>query len=428
MAGEEPFCLDMATATVSWNRVLNYRRTGEPLPSGWAADATGLDTADAGAAAMLQPLGGYKGFGLGMAVEILCSLLADGPAGSEILPMFTAPLTAKRHLSHFFLAVRVDAFVAAERFAERLADLARRLRAAPAAAGNAAGVLVPGTPRSGASPSARWPASPSTNPSSESSSTSTRASAKPSCREPMTVLVDVVNFNADGSCLAAERWLASLEGGEGSAVCRWLGRYVAAGKPVTLGFVGGTVADLVRYNPQAIALVNAHPELFELVLRPFSHDVGLLRTAAGFRLNFECGREIVQREFRAVLPWYLPPEFMLNNEQVTALAEWGVVGTFVNADRFKDEVQRRLPPRPYLVSGVLGGRLPCVPFAGRLADAYLDSLHRWSGAPWNEALGQLETDVVYSWRDGESFLLLPDGEAREACGSKRRRRGSNGRC
>jgi hypothetical protein len=231
----------------------------------------------------------------------------------------------------------------------------------------------------------------------------------------MTVLVDVVNFNADGSCLAAERWLGALEGGEGSAMCRWLGRYVAAGKAVTLGFVGGTVADLVRYNPEAIALVNAHPELFEVVLRPFSHDVGLLRTAAGFRLNFERGREIVQREFRAVLPWYLPPEFMLNNEQVTALAEWGVAGTFVNADRFKDEVQRRLPPRPYLVSGVLGGRLPCVPFAGRLADAYLDSLHRWSGAPWNEALGQLETDVVYSWRDGESFLLLPDGEAREAC-------------
>ena len=95
---------------------------------------------------MLQPLGDHKGFGLGMAVEILCSLLAHGPAGSEILPMFTAPLTAKRHLSHFFLAVRVDAFVAAERFAERLADLARRLRAAPAAAGNAAGVLVPGDP------------------------------------------------------------------------------------------------------------------------------------------------------------------------------------------------------------------------------------------------------------------------------------------
>ena len=92
MAGEEPFCLDMATATVSWNKVLNHRRSGEPLPSGWAADAAGHDTSDAGAAAMLQPLGGYKGFGLGMAVEILCSLLADGPAADEILPMFTAPL------------------------------------------------------------------------------------------------------------------------------------------------------------------------------------------------------------------------------------------------------------------------------------------------------------------------------------------------
>ena len=230
----------------------------------------------------------------------------------------------------------------------------------------------------------------------------------------MTALVDVVNFNADGSCLAAERWLAALAGGGDSAICRWLGRYVAAGKPVTLGFVGGTVADMARYNPQAIALVNALPELFEVLLRPFSHDVALLRTAAGFRLNFERGREILGREFRAVAPWFLPPEFMLNNEQVTALAEWGVAGTFVNADRFKSEVQRRLPSRPYLVSGVLDGRLPCIPFAGRLADAYLDALHRWSAAPWNAALAELEGDVVYSWRDGESFLLLPEGEEREA--------------
>lgn len=146
MAGEEPFCLDMATSTVSWNRVLNHRRAGEPLAAGWAADAAGRDTADAGAAAMLQPLGGYKGFGLGMAVEILCALLADGPAGPELLPMFTAPLTERRHLSHFFVALRIDAFAAAERFARRLAEIAAAVRSAPAEAGNEAGVMVPGDP------------------------------------------------------------------------------------------------------------------------------------------------------------------------------------------------------------------------------------------------------------------------------------------
>lgn len=227
-------------------------------------------------------------------------------------------------------------------------------------------------------------------------------------------VVDVVNFNADGSCLASERWLAALAGGERSLVCRWLDHYVAAGKPVTLGFVGGTVADMALYNPEAIARINAHPEVFEVLLRPFAHDVALLRTPAGFRLNFELGREILQREFRAVAPWFLPPEFMLNNGQVTALASWGVGGTFVNPDRFKPEVQRRLPAEPYLVSGVLGGRLPCIPFAGALAQAYLDALHRWSGRPWNEALEAFGDGTVFSWRDGESFLLLPDGERREA--------------
>jgi LDH2 family malate/lactate/ureidoglycolate dehydrogenase len=146
MAGEEPFCLDMATSTVSWNRVLNHRRTDRPLAPGWAADSAGRDTVDPAAAAMLQPLGGYKGFGLGMMVEILCSLLADGPAARELLPMYSAPLEVRRHISHFFLVVRVDAFVDPGRFAERLAGLARQIRAAPAEAGNETRVMVPGDP------------------------------------------------------------------------------------------------------------------------------------------------------------------------------------------------------------------------------------------------------------------------------------------
>lgn len=146
MAGEEPFCLDMATSTVSWNRVLDHRRSRRPLTAGWAADGRGRPTTDAAAAAMLQPLGGYKGFGLGMMVEIFCSLLADGPAAREVLPMFTAPLDVRRHLSHFFVALRIEAFVAADRFARRLAALAAEIRAAAAEESNERGVMVPGDP------------------------------------------------------------------------------------------------------------------------------------------------------------------------------------------------------------------------------------------------------------------------------------------
>ena len=46
----------------------------------------------------------------------------------------------------------------------------------------------------------------------------------------MSVLVDVVNFNADASCLDSARWLQALTGGAESEFCRWLNLYVRLGK------------------------------------------------------------------------------------------------------------------------------------------------------------------------------------------------------
>jgi hypothetical protein len=230
----------------------------------------------------------------------------------------------------------------------------------------------------------------------------------------MTHLVDLVNVNADASCLAAAEWLDALAHGEQSRMCRWLQGYVTGHKRVTLGFIGGAVADMVKLNPEAIALVNAHPEVFEVVVRPFAHDVSLLRTGAGFRLNLELGREIIGREFKQVVPYYLPPEFMLTNEQVKLLADAGIAGVFVNPARFSDEIQRRLPAAPYEVAGILGTRLNCIPVQGQLTARYLDALHRFSATGWNDALLALDRGpTCFSWRDGESVFLLPDGLERE---------------
>jgi ureidoglycolate dehydrogenase (NAD+) len=143
MVGEDPLCVDLATSTVSWNKVKNHRRTGEPLEPGWAFDQDGEPTIDANHARMLASIGGYKGFALGMLVEVLCGLLADGPAATEILPMFGAPLSERRLISHFFMALRIDAFVSVERFATRLTGLATAVRALGAQPGQ---VMVPGDP------------------------------------------------------------------------------------------------------------------------------------------------------------------------------------------------------------------------------------------------------------------------------------------
>jgi ureidoglycolate dehydrogenase (NAD+) len=140
---EGPLCLDMATSLVSWNKVRNARVSGASLGDDWAFDRAGQPTTDAHAAASLNPAGGYKGYGLGMMVEVLCGLLADGPAAKELLPMFTSPIEARRRISHFFLALDVERFVPGERFRARLQALVDAIRAM---APMQASVMVPGDP------------------------------------------------------------------------------------------------------------------------------------------------------------------------------------------------------------------------------------------------------------------------------------------
>src|SRR6266516_272399 len=138
----------------------------------------------------------------------------------------------------------------------------------------------------------------------------------------MKRMVDVVNFNADASCLSSSSWLAMLQNGDGSLMVQWLRLYVKYGKKVTLGFPGSTVADIVIHNPEAINLINSHPDIFEIVLRPFAHDIALLRLGKGFAVNFESGCRVIMNEFCQVTPWFLPPEFMLTNGTGLLLTHW----------------------------------------------------------------------------------------------------------
>lgn len=143
MKDEGPLCLDMATSLVSWNKVRNSRVSGSALGADWAFDQAGQPTTDPHAAASLNPAGGYKGYGLGMMVEVLCGLLADGPVAKELLGMFSAPIEARRHLSHFFLALDIGRFVPVDRFRARLQGLVDSIRGLQAVQ---ASVMVPGDP------------------------------------------------------------------------------------------------------------------------------------------------------------------------------------------------------------------------------------------------------------------------------------------
>ncbi len=89
---ERPFVLDMATSTVALGKVEVANRLGKPIPLGWVIDENSTPMDDAhqafekirkrGGAGLLplggagETLGGHKGYGLAMAIEILVATLA----------------------------------------------------------------------------------------------------------------------------------------------------------------------------------------------------------------------------------------------------------------------------------------------------------------------------------------------------------------
>jgi len=128
---EEPFCLDMATSLVNWNKILQYRERKAAIPHGWGYDSEGNETNDPGKVTFLSPIGDYKGFGLSMVVEILCSLLANMPYGRDLTKMFSDSLEKKRFLGHFFIAINIGSFVDVPVFKRRLKELMDRVRSEP---------------------------------------------------------------------------------------------------------------------------------------------------------------------------------------------------------------------------------------------------------------------------------------------------------
>ena len=74
-----PVVLDMATGVVARGKLVQARKTGRPIPAGWALDRDGNPTTDPQAALIPLPLGGPKGSGLSLMIELITSLVVSNP-------------------------------------------------------------------------------------------------------------------------------------------------------------------------------------------------------------------------------------------------------------------------------------------------------------------------------------------------------------
>lgn len=146
MAVPGPWLLDMATTTVAAGKIFKAFLNEQPeIPAGWAFDGEGRPTTDTTAAyhGMLMPLGGYKGSGLAMMVEILCAVLGGGAMANEVGALrFRGRLV---RVSQTFLAIDVARFMPLHEFAARMEKLVGIIKAVPPAPGYDE-VLVAGDP------------------------------------------------------------------------------------------------------------------------------------------------------------------------------------------------------------------------------------------------------------------------------------------
>ncbi len=141
-----PFVLDMACSTVARGKLKFAAQRGEPIAEGLALDRHGRPTTD-GAAAFeggVLPMGGVKGSGLSMLMEVLSGVLTGAAFGGEVRNPFTG-LDGPQNTGHFFLALRTDLFMSREAFAGRMQTLRARVKTQPRAEGFPE-ILMPGEP------------------------------------------------------------------------------------------------------------------------------------------------------------------------------------------------------------------------------------------------------------------------------------------
>jgi LDH2 family malate/lactate/ureidoglycolate dehydrogenase len=145
---ERPFILDAALGVTNRGKLIYYAEQGEKIPPGWGVDKNAQPTSepkDVLEGGWILPIGGYKGFGITLFLEILAGVLTGGLIGSAIRDLYNAPAAASQGLGHFAIAIDPTAFMPLDAFKSRMDEMIRMVRASKLAPGVAA-MTLPGEP------------------------------------------------------------------------------------------------------------------------------------------------------------------------------------------------------------------------------------------------------------------------------------------
>jgi hydroxycarboxylate dehydrogenase B len=143
----DPVVIDFGTSAAAEGKVRAQFQKKQPCPEGWLIDHTGAPTTDPAVLyneprGNLVPFGGsqaYKGFGLGLLLDLLCGGLSGGACSNPVFPLPGIGNAA------VFILLDPSLFGGTEHFLKETDGLTAYVRSCPTTAGVTA-ITLPGDP------------------------------------------------------------------------------------------------------------------------------------------------------------------------------------------------------------------------------------------------------------------------------------------
>lgn len=126
------FMLDIAISFAARAKIRQALKAGTAIPDTWATDAQGRSTTDPAQAleGFLQPIGGHKGYGLALFVDLFAGLLSNAAYLTHVQSWLDAP-DQPQNLGHFYILINTRLLGPSDWLAGRMRDFAKILHDSP---------------------------------------------------------------------------------------------------------------------------------------------------------------------------------------------------------------------------------------------------------------------------------------------------------
>lgn len=124
-----PILLDMATTIAARGKIRLAAKNGEKIPLDWAIGPDGQPTDDPNVAlkGSLLPIGGYKGYGLSMFVDIFAGMLTGSQYAGGVKNL--SKMDEDSGNGHLFIVIDVNKFMTEEEKKDRIAHFYEAVKA-----------------------------------------------------------------------------------------------------------------------------------------------------------------------------------------------------------------------------------------------------------------------------------------------------------